>query len=259
MKPRSVLILGSSNINYSRDGTPLDRLLEARLNASGGVWSVTAEIVGQGRSMARTMAVLAEQRQPDALVVALAASAFTYEFVVNRIRRRWPVVYRPALAFSQALKWVAGGDADERTTSRSLIYRIPEAIALRVIGGETSIAVEHAIENTTLALEALSRLERTPLVVRLPVGGMRATGARAASYEARLSRFRSAVSQVCRARLIPVVDVAAELRSAGKSRGHGFDGIHLDHETRSFEAELLARAILAAVPADTAFPAARLS
>ena len=260
MKPRSVLILGSSNVNFSHDGRHLSGLVQGRLNAAGHVdWTVWAEIAHPSRSMAKSAVRLADEHEADVVVVAIAAFPFTYEFVVNRVRRRWPVLYRPVLALSQTMKRVAGGESEPQTSPRSLIYRIPEAVALRLIGGETSITVEHAIENTTAALEALAQLEDTAVIVRLPVGGMRASRARAARYEERLSRFRSAISEVCRHRHMPVVDVAAELRFAGKSRGHGFDGIHLDHETRNFEAELLARAILAAVSTNAAFPAAPLS
>jgi hypothetical protein len=90
--------------------------------------------------MAADASALVSEHSPDFAILSFAASPFTYEFVVNRVRRRLPWLYRPAQVFSQKLKVIAGGVADEvPDTPRALVYRIPEAIALRLIGGETSI------------------------------------------------------------------------------------------------------------------------
>ncbi len=253
MGSRTVLILGSSNVNFSAGGRHLGGLVQDRLNAAGSrEWTVRAEAAQPSRSMADTSVQLAREGKSDVVVVALAAYPFTYEFVSNRIKRRWPAIYSLALKISQKLKRAAGGESEPQITPRSLIYRIPEAIGLAIVGGETSISVEHAIENTTAALEALARLEETVVLVRLPVGGMRASRKRAARYEERLTRFRGAISDLCLQRHMQVVDVAAGLRTAGRSRGHARDGIHLDHDTRSFEADQLATAILAAVGTEPA-------
>jgi hypothetical protein len=88
-----------------------------------------------------------------------------------------------------------------------------------------------------------------PFIVRQPVGGMRATRARARRYEERLTRFRSEIGAVCARHRVPCVDVAARMRESAMRAGFGADGIHLNEATRRFEAELLSAAILdAAAP-----------
>lgn len=249
MSGKRVLILGSSSISYDLDGPSTSDLLQDRLRAldPGEGWVVIPQLAQPGRAMAATVSRLADESQPAVVIISVAASPFTYEFVVNRIRRRWPRLYTGALAISQRLKAWAGGDAEtEITTARSLIYRIPEWVAFATIGGETSIAVQHALANTTAALESLVRREQAAILVRLPVGGMRASPARAARYRARLAEFRAGIEEVCAQRHIPVVDPAAAIAEAGRKPGHGSDGIHLDVETRAFEAGRLAEAVLAA-------------
>jgi hypothetical protein len=244
---RVALVLGGSNITLGANGPPLYKLLEEMLNAAdAGEWAVRTAMATPGRSMAQRALAAVREHSPDAVVLAIPAAQFTYEFVVNRIRRRWPWLYRPALIFSQRLKAAAGGAGDENVGPRGLLYRVPEQVALRLIGGEPFVSVEHAIANATEAIEALAGLEDLALVVRQPVGGMRATRARARRYDERLQRFRSAISGVCDRHRITSVDVASRLREAGLRSGFGADGIHLDDATRRFEAGLLTAAILEA-------------
>jgi hypothetical protein len=245
-----VLLIGGSNVTIGAGGRPLNRLLDEALNAGGaGVWEVRTAPATPGRSMKERAIAAVREHQPDIAVLAIPAAQFTYEFVVNRLRRRWPWVYQPALKFTQWLKAASGGAGEDSAGARALIYRVPEEIALRLIGGEPYVPVERAIENATETIEAFVRLEEMPFIVRQPVGGMRATRARARRYEERLTRFRSEIEAVCARHRVPCVDVAARMRESAMRAGFGADGIHLNEATRRFEAELLSAAILdAAAP-----------
>jgi hypothetical protein len=244
---KTLLILGTSNLTYA-EASPSDSLLsmvEERLAASGSqAWQIVLEPLQPGRSMAERAAECTRRHEPDAVLLHLAAAPFAFEFVTNRVRRRWPRAYSGALRLSQTLKTLAGGlETNKRRSPRRLVYLGPEWLALRLIGGEVSIPVEHAIENTRAALEALARFEDIDVLCRLPVGQQPAPRARTQRMEARLRLYNSAVAATCRLHNIAVVDVLARFTEAGRRITYARDGIHCDLRMREYEAGILASEI----------------
>ncbi len=238
-----LLILGTSNLTYS-ETTPQETLLsmvQERLAASTSRdWQVIMESLRPGRSMAESAEAFTREHQPDAVLLHLAAAPFAFEFVTNRVRRLWPRVYSLAVRLSQRLKLLAGGTADgQGTSSRRLIYVVPEWLALRVIGAEVSIPVEYVIENTRATIEALARFEDVAVLCRLPVGQRPAPAARAQRMEALLRQHNDSVASTCRQRNVDVIDVLPRFTEAGRRITYAPDGIHCDVRMREFEAGIL--------------------
>ncbi len=243
--PKTVLILGSSNMSFRSDGEATSQLLQSELSAlDPGGWLVRTADLAPGRRMAEEAALLCDQGGPDVALLSLNAQPSVYESVLIKVRRRWPRMLALVTAMEAFLRSRAGGESSDATL-RSLLYRIPQAIGLALIGGETALAVEHHVENVASCLQRLAALEDTPILVRLPVGGARVTAARRRRYEQRLGRLKGGVIDACHRYRIAYVDIAARLAQSGRSAGHGADSIHLDVETRHFEARVLASEIVA--------------
>jgi hypothetical protein len=216
-------------------------MLEERLPAfTGQDWQVALEPVAAGRRMAERAADAVREHQPDAVLLHLAAAPFAFEFVTNRIRKRLPAAYDLALRLSRDLKALAGGVGDGQAASpRRLIYRAPEWLAFRLIGGEVSIPVEYAIENTCDAVRTLATLEDVAVLCRLPVGQQPAPRPRARRMGARLRLYNDAVAAACRRHSIAVLDLAPRFAEAGRRITYAPDGIHCDRRMREFEAGIL--------------------
>lgn len=248
-EPVSVLFLGLSSVALPNTGaegalTGLTRTcLEGR--APGVAWRCTGAPLGPSRRMARDALALVEVHQPDFVVLHLAASAFAYEFPIERVRRRWPAVYRPAKAISERLHQLARFSLPDTAPPRRLIFGVPQWLALRTIGGDTAIPVEHAVANTRETIEALTQSEDIHLICRLPVGRAKASKARARRYQERIARHNSAIVDVCRQHRVPFLDLPRELEERGLRVQHQRDGLHMDDATERFEADLLAPQVVA--------------
>jgi hypothetical protein len=242
--PRTLLILGSSNMTFRSDGSSTSRLLQNELShLEHRGWLVLNADLAPGRRMADRAASLCDENRPDVALLSLNAQPSVYESVLIKVGRRWP---RALGLVTRIESFLRPGAAEASVLpSMGLVYRSAQAIGLALIGGETALAVEHHVENVASCLQRLAALEDTPILVRLPVGGARVTPARRRRYEQRLGRLKGGVIDACRRYRIPYVDIAARLAESGRTAGHGADKMHLDVDTRRFEARVLASEIVA--------------
>lgn len=234
-----VLLLGSSAYTYHEGdpeeaGFPFLKREIARLRPDI-LWEVVLEPVNQGRSLPERALALARKHRPDVIVLNLASAAVAEEFVVNRIRRRWPRVYSASLKASQLLKGAAGNQAEGRVSPRSLLYQFPEWIAFHLIGGDPAIPPEYAVANVSQALSNLSTLEEVTIIVRLGAGLTRGSKARRARYSRRRDMHKAAVLADCAKRHITAFDLFEVMASKGFTPGRAKDGIHLDTASHHFE------------------------
>jgi hypothetical protein len=240
-----LLILGSSNMTFRSDGSSTSQLLQTELSdLEHRGWLVLNVDLAPGRRMAAKAAALCDENRPDVALLSLNAQPSVYESVLIKVGRRWPRALGLVTRIESFLRSTAGGKAYS-FSAMGLVYRSAQAIGLALIGGETALAVEHHVENVASCLQRLAALEDTPILVRLPVGGAQVTPARRRRYEQRLGRLKGGVIDACRRYRIPYVDVAARLAESGRTAGHGADRVHLDVETRRFEARVLASEIVA--------------
>jgi hypothetical protein len=241
--PSTLLILGSSNMTFRSDGSSTSQLLQTELSdLEHRGWLVLNVDLAPGRRMAAKAAALCDENRPDVALLSLNAQPSVYESVLIKVGRRWPRALGLVTRIESFLRPTAAGKASGFS---SMVYRSAQAIGLALIGGETALAVEHHVENVASCLQRLAALEDTPILVRLPVGGAQVTPARRRRYEQRLGRLKGGVIDACRRYRIPYVDVAARLAESRRTAGHGADNVHLDVETRRFEARVLASEIVA--------------
>ena len=254
MSAKTLLVMGGSNVSFESDGPSTSDLLAGELNRlQPGIWTVQTVDLAPGRGMADEAAALLEQEPVDVALLSLSAQASVYESVLIKVRRRWPRLL-PAISAVEAM--LRRDTANTRARSRPLIpwsYRVAQAVALGVIGGEPALEVEHHVENVGACLQRLAGREDTPILVRLPIGGAPAARARAHRYELRLRRLKAGIVVACERHHIPYVDIAELAARHSERVQHGFDNAHLGLETRRFEARQLASSV-AAMAAEPSAP-----
>jgi len=249
MAPSSVrvAVVGASNLTYSEVGPegsllPLPRLALSRL-APDATWECLPAPVRMSREVAAPLGAMVEEMQPDVLVLTLTATPFAQDFVTNRIRRRWPKMHRMALRASQRLK-IGAKETDPVFTPRRLLYRIPDAIAYRLIGGEPYYTAERAVAGAKDAIDCILRFEEVVGLCRLPRLSEVMRGRRRQLYADRVDVFNAAVSEHCRRKHMPYFMMGDEFEAAGVTPTYIGDGLHFDLPTRTFEADAIARHVL---------------
>ena len=95
-------------------------------------------------------------------------SYFTYDYVVARIRRRWPALFGLARSLSEGLKATSGKGFEGSASPRGLLFRAPRTVVERLIGAEPYMKVENAIDNVRAALEYLAAEEGLVTVFKMP-------------------------------------------------------------------------------------------
>ncbi len=242
---RTVLLAGSSGLIYSDSGPEATVWAWTRESLAARVpdveWRVVAAGLAPSRSLADRALAAAREHCPDVFVLSLASTPFAQEFVRHRVQRRWPKLYGAACAADEWLKGLAGGNVGSRGHARRFIYRVPYWFALHTIGGEPAMAVERAKQNMLDALNALSRLEDTVVICRLPSGSSGGSRARGARYAACEQYVNQALIEACRAHHFAHFRV---LDSYGKKQGRDRDGVHFDADVRRFEARLIADKVI---------------
>lgn len=249
MAPPSVrvAVVGASNLTYSEvgpDGSSLPLLRRALPRLAPDVaWECLPAPVRMSREVAAPLSAMVGGLQPDIVVLSLTATQFAQDFVTNRIRRRWPKVHRLALRASQRLK-ISANEPDPVFTPRRLLYRIPDAIAYRLIGGEPYYTVEKAVAGAKEAIDCILRFEDVVGLCRLPRLSEVMRGHRRQLYSERVDVFNAAVSEHCRRRHMPYFMMGDEFEAVGVTPTYIGDGLHFDLPTRTFEADTIARHVV---------------
>jgi len=246
----SLLALGPSGLVHS-DGGPRDTIWElledalVRQHPEVG-WECHPELLLVSEGMAARALRAVEKHKPDAVALLLPPPAFADDYVVYRIRRLLPALYGFSLRLSKGLKALAGGGSEGSPGVRGLLFRIPQRIVRFLIGADPSIDVTSATRCASETIEALVRTEALTTAVRVGPA-VPAHRHRLAEHHRRMRQFNAPVTALCDRRRVPWYDLDAALDAAGRRTGFVPDGVHQDLPTRSFDMELMASTLAAAV------------
>jgi hypothetical protein len=168
----TALMLGSSAVTWS-DGGPersMPKLLEAELSRRmpDAGWSCRGEEIPPGRDLRERVSASVEAARPSVVALDASASYFTYDYVVARIWRSWPWLFGASRSFGGALKAAFGHGFEGSRSRRGWLFQLPRSLAVRVIGAEPYMNVEHASTNMRDALEYLAGRQAMVSICKLP-------------------------------------------------------------------------------------------
>jgi hypothetical protein len=226
------------------DGT-LPALLRGELSARApGEWQCLGFEAPPARNMPASVAALLDEHSPAAVLIAFSASYFTYDFVIARVRRRWPRAYPLFSRLTGGVKVASGGGWAGGDSLRGAIFKLPQAAAKAVIGAEPYIKLDHAIENARLALETAAGRPGLVIGCKLPTMNQDLSPEEYVRYKPRLSAFLDAILATCAQRGVFTYDIQQEMLAAGAQERRVDDGLHGDLATRTWEARFLAERFL---------------
>jgi hypothetical protein len=226
-------------------------LLQRRLTeaAPGQAWRCVTRPLHFGARMAEMAVRHVEATMPEAVVISLVESPFTWRNPMGRIRRRWPRFYPYARRIADRLKGAAGGG--NVNSVRGLVFRAPRRLLCWVVGAEPEVDVEDAVAATIATLEALARREELCVVMGMTRFPASRQGRRAAAHQAIVSRFQAPIREACLRQHVAFYDRVEEAERAGFVIGYGNDRDYANLESRSFEAGLMASRVLAGLQGGT--------
>jgi hypothetical protein len=181
---------------------------------------------------------------------------FTREYVVYKIRDRWPRFYRAAVSISRVLNSIAGGGPEGASSLRGWLFQGPRGLAAKLIGTAPDVAVEIAVDLARQTIDTLLRQEGTQVVYSFPNQSFPPNIPGAEANRRRRFYF-DAMSAYCRERMIPTVNPAELARQSGETLRLSADGWHEDAAGREVMARLYARSILQALEGHRSIDAAR--
>lgn len=248
-KKYRVLIFGPSTLLFSDTGpeeTSL-KLIEARLKELEPEtdWECLANVLYLAPSMAARVRSLVERERPDMAYLRPPAMQLVNDFVVNRIRERWPGLYDASTRVSEFFNKLAGGGPAGAPGARGWVFRGPRWLLVRVVGVAPALRVEEATALVRQTLDDLLRMEDLEIVYSLPSNIVPPNIGLEASLE-RLGRFGAAVQQYCAEKSIFCVDPPEELRKRNVVRQLADDRWHPDLEGRRVDADIVAQTIIKA-------------
>jgi len=249
-----ILLLGASGVVFTDTGPSgsLASLLAAELSRRSPErdWTAAAREIPPARDMPDRVRAAVAAGRPDAVVLAVSASYFTYEYVSARVRRRWPLLYRLARSIGDALRSASGGGFEGSASARGWLFRLPRTAARAVVGAEPYMKVENAIANSRASLAFLVEEARLPVLFKLPTMSRELEPAVAARYEARRQQYNAAIRDTCARYGVLCYDLREVMAAEGKEDERVADGLHSTLATRRWEANFLAGLILDRVPVD---------
>jgi len=245
---RTVLLLGSSGMVYTDTGSDgsLPNLLAAELTqrTPSATWIGCAVEIPPARDMASRVAEAVQKHRPDAVVLATSASYVTYDYIVARVRRRWPRLFGAVRALSSGLKALSGPGFEGSSTARGWLFRAPRWFALQVVGEEPYMRVAHAGSNVRAALDYLADQAGLVTICKLPTMSAEVSQRKERVYQERLREFQSAMRETCEERGIPFYELREAMAADGKQEERVSDGLHSSLATRRWDAAFMAELIL---------------
>ncbi len=251
-RPRvGILIFGASNVLYSDAGpeASLFALVKQELEAKRPdiEWDLVSGEIPPARNMpARTLDLVREHGATAAYYMP-SSTYFAYDFVIARVRRRYPWAQGLVARFGEGLKEAAGGEYEGADGVRGQIFRVPRRLAEAVIGAEPYISTDHAIDNTVATIQRLAKVEGFFLVAREPFTRIRTNPAKLERYLARIAVYASALRQACERHGFDCYSLPEYMAGYGREPLYVGDQIHMTFETRRFEAKAAAERLVVGV------------
>jgi len=250
------LILGRSNLDFTEPGaedasspTLLKSYLASR--APGFEHELVTASLYFGDRMASRAAELIEREHPDAAFVQIGTNSIEEEFVVWAIQARWPRLYPLALTIAQRLKSAAAGGAEGANGLRGQLFRVPRALARRLLGAEPGNDLHEALRCTKETVDALARFEDRGAAVQL-MPTVRTRPLRSA--QERLDFFTRELREHCQRRRVTLLsrfDYCREMGIVPQPSGYG---IYPGRVTREADVRAMAAFILQTAGVDHADP-----
>lgn len=254
-----VLLLGSSGMVFTDTGPSgmLPNLLREELAGREPRirWECEAAEVPPGRDMQARVAAAIDRDDVVAVVLAISASYFAYDYVVARVRRRWPRLYPLARRLAGEVKLASGGGFAGGSSVRGALFNGPRYLASRVLGAEPYMRLDHVIPNTIASLDTIARRQGIVAVCKLPSMNQGLAEAEAARYRPRVDQFDREVGAACQDLGVFVYDLQAAMAEAGLMEVRVDDGLHADLATRRWDAGFLAGVIVDRLPGGELWPA----
>lgn len=249
-KPRvAVLVFGASNVLFSDAGPDASLFAfikqELESKAPRVDWELLAAEIPPARNMAaRTMELVTRHGAMVAYYMP-SSTYFAYDFVVARVRRRYPWAQGFVAKFGGGLKEAAGGQFEGAEGLRGQLFRIPRRFAEAVIGAEPYIRTEHAIDNTVTTIQRLAEIEGFSLVAREPFTRIRTDPAKLEKYLQRIGQYAAALREACESHGFRCYSLPAYMAQYGLEPLYVADQVHMTLETRRYEAKAAAEHLLA--------------
>ena len=251
---RKVLLAGSSGMTFSTTGAEdsLVALLAAALNrqAPSYTWLVEGRQIRPRDDISSRLASAVAEVRPDVVVFGPACSYFTYDYVIVRLRRFSPALYRRAISWSARLRRLAGGGIEGAESPRGWLFRVPRALAAKLLGVAPYMPVDEAVASAGEAVHYLARQETIVTVGKVPSMAGRFDPKRMALYTRRLQEFQRAFESICEKHRVPWYGRERAAEELGVRLERGEDGHHLTLESRRWEADYTASVILKALHLD---------
>jgi hypothetical protein len=239
-----LLLFGTSNVVFTETGPEdtLPGLTERELKrlAPQHDWTCIPAHLPPSRDMAERAMEHVDTHRPDAAYLCLSASYFVYEQVSDRIRRRWPRVYKVIGGASDGVKEAAGGEFDGSAGVRGLLFRGPRWLAERAIGVEPLVRPEHATANMKRTVAMLAEKTGVPVIFRWSFLSPRPASRNPIKYRRVLDEFNAAIVEECERHGFGHYDLIERMTAAGRAPTQVADGVHQDIASRAFEASVVA-------------------
>jgi hypothetical protein len=248
-QPISLLVFGASNVLFTDAGpeASLFELIRQELEsrAPDVAWKLSAAEVPPARNMPDRVLDIVRREGAIGAYYMPSSTYFAYDFVIARVRRRYPWAAGLVARLGGGLKAAAGGEYEGASSARGELFRWPRAVAERLIGAEPYIRTDHAIQNTVETVNRLSRIEHFVLVAREPFTRIKTDPDKLRIYLERIDRYAAALRAACEAAGFCCYSLPRYMAKFGLEPLYVADQIHMTLETRRYEARAAAEHLLA--------------
>ena len=247
----ALLVFGASNVLFSDAGPDASLFAfikqELRATASDVEWELLAAEIPPSRNMAARTVELVNRHGVTAAYYMPSSTYFAYDFVVARVRHRYPWAQGFVAKFGGGLKEAAGGEFEGADGLRGQLFRIPRRFAEAFIGAEPYIRTEHAIDNTVTTMQRLAEIEGFSLVAREPFTRIRTDAAKLEKYRDRIARYAAALRTACGEAGFTWYSLPGYMAQHGVEPLYISDQVHMTLETRRWEARAAAEHLVASL------------
>lgn len=253
-----VLVFGASNVLYSDAGpdASLFAFIKKELETARPdvAWELVAGEVPPARNMAVRTMELVERHGVTAAYYMPSSTYFAYDFVIARVRRRYPWARGFVAKLGSGLKEAAGGQFEGAGGFRGQLFRIPRRIAEAVVGAEPYIRTDRAIENTVTTIQRLAEIEGFVFVAREPFTRIRTDPAKLEKYLQRIGLYAAALREECGSHGFHSYSLPDYMAAYGVEPLYVGDQVHMTLETRRYEAKAAAEHLLVGLQVEQGKP-----
>lgn len=242
-----VLVFGASTLVYS-ETTPEEssiKLIERRLRELDPEtdWQCVPSVLYYSPGMPRRVHQVIERERPDMVYFRPPGMQLVNDYVINRIRERWPRLYNSSTRVAELFNRLAGGGPDGAPGARGWLFRGPRWLLAKTIGAAPAMRVPEAVAVVRETLDDVLRIEDLTVVYSVP-SNVVPPNIPAEEAASRLREFAAAVAEYCVQRRVRFVEPAVEYAKRGVVRRLGSDRWHPDAESRRRDADIVGEILI---------------